>query len=70
MCCNLLLRVQALAPRLAPPTLNQPVAPHSCHSPTLQLVYRADDLKKPLRVTFVTGGVPEPAQDEGGVTKE
>ncbi|EFN57786.1 hypothetical protein CHLNCDRAFT_21324 [Chlorella variabilis] len=30
----------------------------------------AQDLKKPLRVTFITGGVPEPAQDEGGVTKE
>ena len=36
-----------------------------------QLVYRqAEDLKKPLRVTFVSGGVPEPAQDAGGVTKE
>lgn len=41
-----------------------------CSPPVSQLVYRADDLKKPLRVTFVTGGVPEPAQDEGGVTKE
>lgn len=41
-----------------------------CSPPISQLVYRADDLKKPLRVTFVTGGVPEPAQDEGGVTKE
>lgn len=39
--------------------------------PRPQLVYRAvDDLKKPLRVTFLTGGVPEPAQDAGGVTKE
>lgn len=34
------------------------------------LVVHADDLKKPLRVTFVSGGVPEPAQDEGGVRKE
>lgn len=29
-----------------------------------------DDLKKPLRVTFFSGGVAEPAQDEGGVRKE
>ncbi|KAL4425546.1 hypothetical protein ABPG75_009562 [Micractinium tetrahymenae] len=35
-----------------------------------QLVHRAEDLKKPLRVTFFSGGVPEPAQDAGGVTKE
>ena len=27
------------------------------------------DLKKPLKVTFVSAGVPEPAQDEGGVRK-
>ncbi|PSC76156.1 ubiquitin-ligase E3 [Micractinium conductrix] len=35
-----------------------------------QLVHRAEDLKKPLKVTFYSGGVPEPAQDEGGVAKE
>lgn len=29
-----------------------------------------DDLKKPLRITFFSGGVAEPAQDEGGVKKE
>lgn len=34
------------------------------------LVYGADDLKKPLRVTFYSGGVSEPAQDAGGVSKE
>lgn len=27
------------------------------------------DLKKPLKVTFISAGVPEPAQDEGGVRK-
>lgn len=32
-------------------------------------MHRAGDLKKPLKVTFVSGGVAEPAQDEGGVTK-
>ncbi|KAK9831792.1 hypothetical protein WJX74_009408 [Apatococcus lobatus] len=35
-----------------------------------QLVARHDDLKKPLRVTFISAGVDEEAQDEGGVTKE
>lgn len=33
-------------------------------------MYNADDLKKPMRVTFISEGVAEPAQDEGGVTKE
>lgn len=27
-----------------------------------QIVQRSADLKKPLRVTFISGGVPEPAQ--------
>jgi hypothetical protein len=34
------------------------------------LVLHSQDLKKPLKVTFVSGGIPEPAQDEGGVRKE
>lgn len=35
---------------------------HAASIAMLQLVYRAEDLKKPLRVTFISGGVPEPAQ--------
>ena len=35
-----------------------------------QLMYRPDDLKKPLRVTFISAGVEEEGLDEGGVTKE
>lgn len=37
-----------------------------------QLVLAAEnvELKKPLRVTFLSAGVPEPADDAGGVTKE
>jgi ubiquitin-protein ligase E3 A len=35
------------------------------------IVQQGSDLKKPLRVVFIgPGGVPEPAQDEGGVRKE
>jgi hypothetical protein len=34
------------------------------------LVLHSQNLKKPLKVTFISGGVPEPAQDEGGVRKE
>lgn len=34
------------------------------------LVLHSQALKKPLKVTFISGGVPEPAQDEGGVRKE
>lgn len=34
------------------------------------LVLHSQDLKKPLKATFISGGVPEPAQDEGGVRKE
>jgi hypothetical protein len=34
------------------------------------LVLHSQDLKKPLRVTFSSGGITEPAQDEGGVRKE
>ena len=35
-----------------------------------QVVRKSGDLKKPLRVTFVSGGVPEAGVDEGGVAKE
>lgn len=35
-----------------------------------QLMHRPDELKKPLRVTFISAGVEEEGQDEGGVTKE
>ena len=28
------------------------------------------DLKKPLRVTFISNGVPEEGIDEGGVSRE
>ena len=34
-----------------------------------QILMRASDLKKPLRVTFLSGGVPEEGLDQGGVTK-
>ena len=34
-----------------------------------QITLRASDLKKPLRVTFLSGGVPEEGLDQGGVTK-
>jgi hypothetical protein len=34
------------------------------------LTTRSGDLKKPLRVTFVSGGVEEEGQDAGGITKE
>lgn len=34
------------------------------------LARHGEDLKKPLRVKFISGGVAEPAQDEGGVRKE
>ena len=35
-----------------------------------QLVYRPSELKKPLKVTFISAGVDEEGLDEGGVTKE
>ena len=35
-----------------------------------QLMYRPDELKKPLKVTFISAGVQEEGLDEGGVTKE
>ena len=35
-----------------------------------QLIHRPGELKKPLRVTFFSGGVQEEGLDEGGVTKE
>ena len=35
-----------------------------------QLMQRPGELKKPLRVTFISGGVDEEGLDEGGVTKE
>jgi ubiquitin-protein ligase E3 A len=35
-----------------------------------QIVRSPQDLKKPLRVKFVSEGVEEEAVDEGGVTKE
>lgn len=35
-----------------------------------QLMHRPDELKKPLRVTFISAGVEEEGLDEGGVTKE
>ena len=35
-----------------------------------QLLHRPGDMKKPLRVTFISGGVDEEGLDEGGVTKE
>lgn len=35
-----------------------------------QLMYRPDELKKPLKVTFISAGVDEEGLDEGGVTKE
>lgn len=31
---------------------------------------RREDLKKPLRVTFISNGVAEEGQDEGGLSKE
>ena len=30
----------------------------------------SQDLKKPLRVTFISNGVPEEGLDEGGVSRE
>lgn len=35
-----------------------------------QLMHRPDELKKPLRVTFLSAGIEEEGLDEGGVTKE
>ena len=35
-----------------------------------QLMHRPDELKKPLKVTFISAGVDEEGLDEGGVTKE
>lgn len=35
-----------------------------------QLMHRPGELKKPLRVTFISGGMDEEGLDEGGVTKE
>ena len=35
-----------------------------------QLMHRPGELKKPLRVTFISGGLEEEGLDEGGVTKE
>ena len=35
-----------------------------------QLMCRPDELKKPLKVTFISAGVDEDGLDEGGVTKE
>jgi len=35
-----------------------------------QLMHRPGELKKPLRVTFISGGLDEEGLDEGGVTKE
>ena len=35
-----------------------------------QLMQRPGELKKPLRVTFISGGLEEEGLDEGGVTKE
>ncbi|GAX80909.1 hypothetical protein CEUSTIGMA_g8344.t1 [Chlamydomonas eustigma] len=35
-----------------------------------QIVSRPQDLKKPLRVTFISNGVPEEGLDEGGVSRE
>ena len=34
------------------------------------LIMAMQDLKKPLRVTFVSNGVPEEGLDEGGVSRE
>jgi len=33
-------------------------------------MHRPGELKKPLRVTFISGGLEEEGLDEGGVTKE
>lgn len=69
-------------PRTPAPNLLHSLAPTTLHSLQVrreavvedalnQLVFRPlEDLKKPLRVTFISNGVAEPAQDEGGVTKE
>ena len=35
-----------------------------------QLMHRPGELKKPLRVTFISAGIDEEGLDEGGVTKE
>lgn len=35
-----------------------------------QLMFRPGELKKPLKVTFISAGVDEEGLDEGGVTKE
>ena len=40
---------------------------HDCLN---QIRNRKDDLKKPLRVTFISNGVAEEGEDEGGLSKE
>jgi len=44
--------------------------PHILQDALSQLMSRPDDLKKPLRVTFTSNGVPEEGVDEGGVSRE
>ena len=48
----------AAAPHPVPSNRNQPRSLLAC----LQLAHRGQELKKPLRVTFYSGGVAEPAQ--------
>lgn len=35
-----------------------------------QIVMRKEDFHKPLKITFISNGVPEEGEDQGGLSKE